>query len=153
MRVLAAGGADPNLATKDKTTALMLASGVGKYEDRGPVQTRNALECAKIAVDLGANVNAVGPNGWTPLHGAAYTGSDAIIQLLVSKGAHLDTKDRFGQTPLSIAEAVITKGLGEDADIRPRRRRDSTVTVLLQSGATPTAQAGVEQVGSLAVVP
>src|SRR5579885_147848 len=149
MRALAEGGADPNIPTKDGTTPLMIAAGVGKYEDRGPAQTRSALECVKVALDLGADVNATGANGWTALHGAAYTGSDAIIQLLVSKGAKLDAKDRFGQTPLSIAEAVVTRGLGENADVRPRRYRKSTVDALLKLGATPTAQAGVDAVGSM----
>jgi hypothetical protein len=105
----------------------------------------------KLAAELGTDVNAVGENGWTALHGAAYTGSDAIVQFLVEKGAKPDVLDKFGQTPLSIAEAVVTKGLGELADVRPRRFRESTVALLLKLGATPTAQAGVEAVSATAV--
>jgi ankyrin repeat protein len=151
MRALAEGGADPLIRTKEDSTALMAAAGVGRYESRSDAQNRNALEAVKLAAELGTDVNAVGENGWTALHGAAYTGSDAIVQFLVEKGAKPDVLDKFGQTPLSIAEAVVTKGLGELADVRPRRFRESTVALLLKLGATPTAQAGVEAVSATAV--
>jgi ankyrin repeat protein len=153
MRTLLEGGADPRIPTKENTTALMVASGVGRFESRDEEGDRRALEAAKLALEAGVDVNAVGENEWTALHGAAYTGSDLIIQLLVDHGAKLDVKDVFGQTPLSIAEAVVTRGLGENADVRPRRWRDSTVNLLLQLGATPTALAGVDAVGSMAVRP
>jgi ankyrin repeat protein len=151
MRTLLEGGADPRIPTKENTTALMVAAGVGRFESRSEAQDKNALEAVKVALEAGIDVNAVGENQWTALHGAAYTGSDAIIQVLVEHGAQLDLKDGFGQTPLSIAEAVVTRGLGENADVRPRRFRESTVKLLLELGATPTAQAGVEVVGSMAV--
>jgi ankyrin repeat protein len=153
MRTLLEGGADPRIPTKENTTALMVASGVGRFESRDEGGDKKALEAAKLALEAGVDVNAVGENQWTALHGAAYTGSDAIIQVLVDHGSKLDVKDVFGQTPLSIAEAVVTRGLGENADVRPRRWRESTVNLLLQLGATPTAQTGVEVVGSMAVRP
>jgi hypothetical protein len=64
-----------------------------------------------------------------------FCGADAIIQFLVEKGARMDAKDTFGQTPLSIAQAVITAGLGENADVRPRKFRTSTANVLVKLGA------------------
>jgi ankyrin repeat protein len=153
IRELAAAGGNPHLPTKDGTTPLLVASGVGRFESRGEAQDRNAFEVVRLLLDLGSDVAAIGENKWTALHGAAYTGSDAIIQALADKGAKLDVFDTFGQTPLSIAEAVVTKGLGENADVRPRRLRESTVALLLKLGATPTDRAGVEAVGSMAVKP
>jgi uncharacterized protein len=153
MQVLADGGADPRIPTKEDTTALMAAAGVGEFESRSEAQNNHALEAVKLALEMGIDVNQAGENGWTALHGAAYTGSDAIIQVLADHGAKLDVKDKFGQTPLSIAEAVVTQGLGENADVRPRRFRESTVNLLLKLGATPTAKAGVQAVGSMAVKP
>ena len=34
---------------------------------------------------------------------AAYSGHEAVVKLLVEKGAELDSKDRDGRTPLSHA--------------------------------------------------
>jgi ankyrin repeat protein len=153
IRELASAGGNPNLPTKDGTTPLLVASGVGRFESRGEAQDRSAFDVVKLLLELGSDVSAVGENSWTAMHGASYTGSDAIIQALADRGAKLDVFDRFGQTPLSIAEAVVTKGLGENADVRPRRLRESTVALLLKLGATPTDRAGVEAVGSMAVKP
>ena len=83
MRMLVAGGADPLLATKEKNTPLMVAAGLGRYEARTDQEHSRALEAVKLAVELGADVNAANEAGQTPLHGAAYMGTDAIIQFLV----------------------------------------------------------------------
>ena len=53
----------------------------------------------KFLVEHGADVNGVGQFGWTPLHAAAYQGLNDVIEFLVGKGAKLDAKDGFGQTP------------------------------------------------------
>src|SRR5204862_264541 len=54
MRALAAGGADPRLKTKDDTTALMLAAGLGRYLAESRVTEPQALEAVKVIVGLGA---------------------------------------------------------------------------------------------------
>jgi ankyrin repeat protein len=153
MRALAATGADPLLTTKEGTTALMVAAGVGRFEERNDTEYKRALDAVTVAADLGVDVNAVGESGWTALHGAAYTGADAIIQYLVAKGGSLGVKDAFGQTPLSIAAAVITTGLKELAEVRPRKYRDSTVALLEKLGAPSLEASGVERLGSMAVRP
>jgi ankyrin len=117
MRALAKAGADPLLGTMDGTTPLMTAAGVGWGGDvdrRGrdtsgaadPVihDEDRALEATRLALDLGANVNAANQAGDTALHGAAAKGYDAIVQLLVSKGAGLDAKNKRGRTPLTAAK-------------------------------------------------
>ena len=144
---------DPKIPTKDKTNAIMIAAGVGRYESRGADADKAALEAIKYAVELGLDVNARGENDWTALHGAAYTGADEIVEFLVSKGGKLEEFDKYGQTPLSIASAVVTEGLADFADVRPRRWRDSTVNLLLKLGAVPVEKSGVKVAGSLAVRP
>lgn len=117
MRALAKAGADPLLGTKDGTTPLMAAAGVGWGGDvdrRGRDTSGaadatihdedRALEAASLALDLGADVNAANQAGDTALHGAAAKGYDAIVQLLVSKGARLDIKNKRGRTPLTSAK-------------------------------------------------
>src|SRR5262249_3338205 len=58
MRALAAAGADAKIPTKEGTTPLMVAAGVGRFESRTAPQDRNALEAVKLAFDLGDDVNA-----------------------------------------------------------------------------------------------
>ena len=70
---------------------------------------------------------AAGENKWTALHGAAYSASNQIIQLLVEKGAKLDVMDQYGQTPLSIAASVVTPGILSDGYKRGRAYKKDTV--------------------------
>ena len=109
MRALAAAGANTSLATKNKSTPLMAAAGVGRTEGQTLVTENKALEAVKVALDLGADINAANDEGWTALHGAAYNGADTVVRLLAEKGATLDVKDALGRTPLSIAEGAKVK--------------------------------------------
>jgi ankyrin repeat protein len=143
MRVLMEGHADTQISTDKSTTPLMIAAGLGRYEDRTDEEERAALEAAQLLVELGADVNAVGENGYTALHGAAYVGADDIARFLVKNGAGLEAMDNFGQTPLSIAEGVITTGIVEFSK-KPWGTHQTTVDLLLQLGAVPLAASGVK---------
>jgi ankyrin repeat protein len=101
MALLLDKGADPNRAMKNGTTALMIAAsrpGRGTTVD----QTVAAL---KVLLDHRADVNAATPDGATALHQAVGRG-DEIVKFLVEKGARLDAKDKFGRTPLDVANGV-----------------------------------------------
>jgi len=113
---------------------LMVAAGLGRYQDFGPGEEKNALEAAKVAIDLGNDINAVGENGYTALHGAAYVGAESIIQYLVEKGARMDLKDNFGQTPLSIAQGIIGPGVVEFTK-KPFGPHPNAAKLLVQLGA------------------
>src|SRR5262245_29772663 len=71
MRVLMANGADPGVGTLERTTPLMVLSGVGYVEgaDGGMRTEREVLDAARLVLDLGADVNAVSSHGQTALHG------------------------------------------------------------------------------------
>jgi ankyrin repeat protein len=56
-----------------------------------------AVKTAAYLIEHGADVNAAGQFGWTPLHAAAYQGLNDSIEYLVSKGAKIDQKDNFGR--------------------------------------------------------
>ena len=124
MRVLVEHGADPFLPTEDGSTPLMVAAGVGVWNVGESAGTNEeALEAVKLALDLGGDVTAANEFGYTALHGAAHRGANAIVELLVVKGARLDarlTKDgpmrggslawKAGWTPLTIADGVFYAG-------------------------------------------
>ena len=50
----------------------------------------------------GADVNAI-VDDWTPLHNAAEYGQKEIGELLIEKGANVNTRDVDGETPLDVA--------------------------------------------------
>jgi uncharacterized protein len=145
VKALVEGGADPLIATEKGTTPLMLAAGGGTdvVRPRSARERATALQTVKLLVEHGADVNGVGQFGWTPLHGAAYQGLNDVIEFLVAKGAKLDAKDGFGQTPLSISYSIITKDIGSEVLQIPRILRQDTAELLLRLGATPLDRSGV----------
>ncbi|HYR89225.1 MAG TPA: ankyrin repeat domain-containing protein [Terriglobia bacterium] len=133
MRTLLRAGADPHIKSKDGSTALMMASGVGRIDEReNNKEDAGALEAAKLALMLGDDINAANARGRTALHGAAGTGANAIIQFLFEKGANLNAKDRGGYTPLGLAKGLAPRG-GDSAS----QVYDGSVALLLKLGAQP----------------
>lgn len=128
MKLLLAKGADPLLTTDDGTTPLMAAAGISRSEDRTKEEEKNALEALKLIVELGGDVSATNKNGLTAMYGAAYTGANEIIRFLAGRGAKLDVKDKWGETPLSIA-AGDPNGLAGDSTV-VLRVRESTEALL-----------------------
>ena len=133
MRVLLAGGADPLLATKDKTTPLIVAAGVGWAEDRPAGQDKNALEAVRLILEMGADANTANASGHTALHGAAYTGNNPVVQFLADKGTNLNAKDMNGQTPLDVAEGLAPKG---SYSVTPPPVHKETADLLRKLGAS-----------------
>lgn len=128
MRLLLDHGADPKLATKDGSTALMFAAGVG-YRDKNTKGTESeALEGLKLMMSLGLDINAANNRGETPLHGAALRGADTIVQYLVDHGADLNAKMKSGFTPLDVA-------MGKSVLGQLPVPHDSTVALLRKLGA------------------
>jgi ankyrin repeat protein len=146
VRALLDGGADPFITTDEKTAPLHVGSGGGFPYNRDwtEEEKKKLLEITTLLVGLGADVNAAGEHGWTPLHGAAYKGIDAVVDFLVSKGARMEVFDEYGQTPLSIANAVITVGVNDHYYQSSRVVRKSTADLLLRLGATPLANSGIK---------
>ncbi len=163
MRVLADGGADLNLATTETVyllggsgrrvnyvagnTPLMAAAGADtvrtNWNDYSQEQEQRALEAVQVAIELGADLDAVNDYGMTALHTAAFIGSEPILEFLANNGAPLDLLDHHGQTPLSIASHVITVDLGDNFDVRPRRYRPEMAGLLVSLGAVPLEESGV----------
>jgi uncharacterized protein len=145
IKTLVEAGADPLIGTGRGTTPLIMAAGAGTdvQRERAPEERATAVETAKFLVERGADVNAAGQYGWTALHAAAYQGMNDLIEYLVSKGAKIDQKDEFGQTPLSISLSVLTKDIGARRLQIPRRYRQETAELLLELGAGTLEKTGV----------
>jgi ankyrin repeat protein len=105
MRLLLAHGADPQIATRINITALQVAAGIGWVEGITYEWSEQAnVEAVKLLLDLGLDPNLQAETGRTALHGAGHKGRPAVIQLLVDRGARLDTKDYGSNTGGRLSE-------------------------------------------------
>ncbi len=108
MSLLASLGADPKIPNADNATPLMAIAGLGTRspgEDAGTPS--EVLEAMQVALDLGADVNAVDNNGETAMHSAAYKNFPEAVEFLAAHGAKIEVwnkKNKQGWTPLIIAE-------------------------------------------------
>jgi ankyrin repeat protein len=110
MKLLLAAGADPGITTDDHTTPLMIAAGVGCVTGQWIEPEKDVLATVRFLVeDLKFDVNAVNDKNETPVHGAVCRGADSVIQYLVDKGAKLNIRDEYGQTPLDQVEQGLTR--------------------------------------------
>jgi ankyrin repeat protein len=95
MKLLLAHGADPKIATDHADTALTAAAGIGWVEGvTYEHSVKENFEAVKMLLDLGLDPNWANKDGRTPLMGAALKGRPDMIQLLVDRGAKLDTRDK-----------------------------------------------------------
>ena len=158
MRLLVERRANPRLTAKDGVTPLMVAAGMA--HERGGVgfggvvgveytstadEQKRILEAVKLSVELGGDVNAV--NEWrsqTALHSAAYMGYADVIEYLAEQGADLNVKDKYGQTPITIAlgdpEGLVYRQLGGaryDYSFRQPKLQKEISDLLLRLGAEP----------------
>ncbi len=108
MQALLKLGADPLLPNVTHSTPLMAASGLGTLAPSEEAGSEDeAIEAVKLLLELGGDINGVDDNGETAMHGAAYKSFPRVVQLLADRGAKVEVwnrKDKYGWTPLSIAE-------------------------------------------------
>jgi uncharacterized protein len=133
MRTLLARGADPNIRTKNNTTALMAAAGLN-WVDISSLGTEDAsIEAIKLLLDRGGDVNAVNDEGETAAHGAAQRGADKVLQFLFDRGAKIDVKSKDGRTPFDEALGQLE----DSGDTARRPVRTSTQELIKRLLARP----------------
>ncbi len=115
LRLLVEHGADVNTRSRYGTP---LHHALGSNDDgQFPDDPRDVVNCL---IELGADINApIDPDSddWTPLHQACSEGFDAVVAMLVEKGAKLST-GKDGLTPLRVARSM---GFSEIAQILEKR--------------------------------
>ena len=95
MKLLLMYGADPGMRTDFGDTALAAAAGIGWVDGVTFEWSREAnLEAVKMLLDLGIDPNTANEDGRTPLMAAALKGRSDVVQLLVDRGAKLETRDK-----------------------------------------------------------
>jgi len=114
---------------------------------------RGRVELAKLLIANGADVNAGGSSGKTPLHGLYFNACE-MAKLLIKNGADVGKKNQDGETPLHImaslgkkdvVELLIANGADAKAEDKEGRTplyhpalslRLPVVEALLRGGAT-----------------
>ncbi len=103
---------------------------------------RGCLECARILVKAGADVNLPDPDGVTPLLLATLNFSFDTAALLIEQGADVNKWDLWGRSPLYAAVDMNTLPTGGRAD-RPSLDKATGITLiqkLVDAGANPNLQ-------------
>ncbi len=142
MKELVKLGADPKIPNGDNATALMVVCGLGTRspgEDAGT--EAEVVEAAQVALDHGADINAVDNNGETAMHAAAYKNLPLAAQFLINKGAKMSVwnqKNSIGVTPLWIAEGYRTGNFKPSPETAAVIRK-----VMVAAGVSIALEAGV----------
>jgi ankyrin repeat protein len=113
LRLLIAGGADPDLGASDGASPLMAAVGMVQNEAR-QAREAEALALVRYLVGLDIDVNATDRQGRTAMHGAARLARNTIIPVLVEHGANVSIADENGQTPLDVG--TLSRPLHPDTE-------------------------------------
>jgi ankyrin repeat protein len=110
MKLLLDYQADPKAVTTLGDNAMTVCGGIGWVE--GVTYERSAkenLEAMRLLLDLGLDPNHANNEGRTPLMGAAMKGRTDVIQLLVDRGAKLDTHDKGNRDTDKVSSAAAGK--------------------------------------------
>jgi len=102
--------ADPQATTVGGDNALTASGGIGWVE--GVTYERSAkenYEAMKMLLDLGLDPNHANNEGRTALMGAAMKGHPDVIQMLVDRGAKLETHDKGNRDTDKVSSAAAGK--------------------------------------------
>jgi ankyrin repeat protein len=140
LEALIEAGADLEVVNAEGLSPLLIIAGQG-----------GGVKVAEILLKAGVDVNRLGPDGKTPLHGAVWGRNVEMVKLFLSHGAEVNVHGASGDTPLHYAiqygAAEIVKGL-LDAGADPNARNDAGQSPLdwaenaaQSSGPRPAARA------------
>ncbi len=135
MQLLLDDGADPSMMTRNLSTPLMFAAGLGGGRGR---TDEDAIKAMALCLKYGADVNAYNTAGQTALH-IAVERSDRLVTFLTENGAELNLTDRDGRTPLDIALGKAASTFQGRRGAQPSVVRESTAALLRQLMARDAA--------------
>lgn len=141
---LLAQGADPN--SRDRPTApqnvreMLLQLFRHREQDRDEnfetvLMAASRLTdpgIARMLIQRGANIRAIGPNGYAALHHAAASGSSRVAELLLERGADPNQRIKGGDTPL-----ILTIRDDHNACFETLLQRGAKPAMANDAGETP----------------
>jgi len=140
MKLLAASGANPSIATTHGCSPLQAAAGMQQDFQGANFVPEARMDTIRYLVDdLNANVNSKDDKGYSVLHGAAFIGQNDVILYLIAHGA--DVATRANQISNGPSTQPAKAGLGDTiADmangwIEKTLQFPETVTLLMKMGS------------------
>lgn len=134
------------------------ADGEGRTALMRAIEAKDESAVAHL-LDLGASVDTLDEDKMSPLHLAAYQGSETILNLILAKQPDLDCLDAWGRTALSravefpnLARILLEEGANPDLTkyygftplaLSAEDGRSKTVEVLLDHGAQVNLQTDI----------
>jgi ankyrin repeat protein len=100
------------------------------------------IDCIKVLLDKGADIDLPDPDGGTALILALLNYHWDAARFLVEAGADVNLWDIYGQTPLYLAVDMNTPPVGRRIELpsMDRNTGEDLVRLLLERGANPNAQ-------------
>jgi ankyrin repeat protein len=93
-----------------------------------------SVQLLQVLLRGGADIEAEGNDGKTPLHVASYRGRANVVDFLLREGASIDARDKLGDTPLHTAgrrykdnHAKISLLLERGSDVNAKNENGETV--------------------------
>ncbi|MGC4044804.1 MAG: ankyrin repeat domain-containing protein [Armatimonas sp.] len=139
MKLLISRGANPKITTLDNDNALMVAAGLGWNGNFSVQGADSAFDVVSYCLELGLDPNDVDLQGYTALCGAAYRGDNALVRLLFSHGARLDTRSSRGW---SVTDMANGPSLRSSVPVK----HPETVALLRSLGAPPLTNIDNEEI-------
>lgn len=138
MQILLAKGADPNAADADQRTALHWLATMAEL-DKEPRSVEQTLKAVRLVLEQKkAKIDARDKWGKTPLAITAFLGNRRQAELLVSKGADLNAKDKDGYSVLGACRLRTGDGAAKKPTFANAREKDATrevIKLLVAKGA------------------
>jgi len=104
-QLLAAGGAATAVSKSGQTVLHCLVQCAAGASTAATDAMQTLRDIVQLLVNSGADVNAAGHTGWTPLHVAAMNGSTAAAALFLEYGTDVRALDTSGTSSLQFAVA------------------------------------------------
>jgi ankyrin repeat protein len=98
---------------------------------------------AKLLIDKGADVNAQGYNGDTPLHLAIEMANVEITKILLLKNANVNAKDREGDAPIHVVLNYTNENSYELVKLLVTLGKDIDLNARDNNGFTPLQKAKI----------
>lgn len=152
VRLLLDAGADPNARSKHGAVSLYPAIRNQAFEvikllvERGARidEGDGALATAQVdstdhsadreffdqLINLGAQVDARTPDGWTALMSAARCGHEGNVRYFLARGADANLTDKEGRTALALAQAARQQQLASGSSMPSGAKLDKVIALL-----------------------